>query len=219
MARWFWMSLTLVVVLVGVLVFKGGLPVGGAGSDPGAGEGDGQPARHWQSWLLGGEWSRLRDAVATLESERSQVSRLGERVVALETGLREQQSRLTALQALMPTPGERLESGSVLARQEDKEWRLASLFTRAREFRQRVAFSKPFAQPPRVMMGLVGIDFNQEKIQFLVSAEEVEAGGFTALLVTRAEERPREIRVSWLAFGPPVDLSGLDGGQAAAKER
>ncbi|MBF0273055.1 MAG: H-type lectin domain-containing protein [Magnetococcales bacterium] len=218
MARWFWMSLTLVVILVGVLVFRGGLPVGGAGS--GAGERDGQSIRNnWQDWLLGGEWNRLRSAVATLEAERSQVTRMAERVVALETGLREQQSRLTALQALMPTPGERLESGSVLARQEDKEWRLASLFTRAREFRQRVAFSKPFAQPPRVMMGLVGIDFNQEKIQFLVSAEEVDAGGFTVLLVTRVEDRPREVRVSWLAFGPPVNLSGADGGQAEEKER
>ncbi|MBF0260678.1 MAG: H-type lectin domain-containing protein, partial [Magnetococcales bacterium] len=95
----------------------------------------------------------------------------------------------------------RLESGAVVARQEDKGWRIANLFQREREFRERVPFEKGFARPPRVVLGVVGMEPGQERLHFQLSVEGVDATGFTLLVMTRAEERPRELRVSWSAFG------------------
>ncbi|MBF0212946.1 MAG: H-type lectin domain-containing protein [Magnetococcales bacterium] len=193
MIRLFGVSLAVVVILVFVLVSRGALPV----SETAGGS--------WRGWWMGGErLERLQAEFVKLEQDHQRLSQeTAKRIAALEERIESQQSRLSQLDA--PGGGGsirgRLESGSVTAKQEDKEWKLANLFNRAREFRQRVEFPRPFAKPPKVIMGMVGMDFNQEKIQFVASAEEIDAKGFTVLFVTRAEERPREVRVEWLAFG------------------
>ncbi|MBF0295331.1 MAG: H-type lectin domain-containing protein [Magnetococcales bacterium] len=98
-------------------------------------------------------------------------------------------------------PPLRLEHGNVAAKPEDKEWKLANLFSRTREFRQRVAFVTPFEKPPQVMLGIVLLDLQHDKIRFHAVPEAIDARGFTMLFESRAEERPREVKVEWLAFG------------------
>lgn len=180
--------------LIGLLVAMGllvGLLVrGGAVTLPVTGSGGIGPVR---GWLLGEELPRLEQRTARLEAGREAMEReMADRLSALSDRLQSLESAAGA---------QRLEHGAVSARQDDREWHLANLFTRSREFRQRVVFSRPFDQPPRVMMGIVMLDYNQEKIRFQASPVEIDALGFTALLETRAEERPREVRVEWLAFG------------------
>ncbi|MBF0178562.1 MAG: hypothetical protein HQM03_00905 [Magnetococcales bacterium] len=98
-------------------------------------------------------------------------------------------------------PPLRLEQGSVAAKPEDREWKLANLFSRTREFRGRVAFASPFARPPQVMLGIVLLDVQHDKIRFHATPEAIDESGFTMLFESRSEERPREVKVAWLAFG------------------
>ncbi|MBF0342504.1 MAG: H-type lectin domain-containing protein, partial [Magnetococcales bacterium] len=180
-------SLTLVVVLTGILVARGGLPVR-EGDTPGS----------WRAWLAGGEDPALwKTRLNALEEERRlREEAAKEQLAALDARIRQLESRL----AVLPEP-QRLESGAVLARQDDKEWHLANLFTRVREFRQRVEFSQSFAVPPRVTLGVMGMDLGPDRIHFQASAFEIDTRGFTLLLITRAEERPRELQLEWMAFG------------------
>ncbi|MBF0614702.1 MAG: hypothetical protein G8237_13195 [Magnetococcales bacterium] len=184
MVRFFWVSLTLVVILVGVLVWRGGV-----GPLPESGRG-----LAWPQWLVREDLTPLAESLARLETH---ISTLEKEVLVQRSRIEELSQRLAA----RDQGQDALESGSVTARQEDKEWKLANLFSRVREYRQRVEFARAFSVTPRVVLGIVGLDVNLEKIHFQASAEEIDAKGFTLLLMTRAEERPREVRVEWLAYG------------------
>ncbi|MEO5330443.1 MAG: H-type lectin domain-containing protein [Magnetococcus sp. YQC-5] len=126
----------------------------------------------------------LRSKLLSLEGQITERNPIAERLAALEA-----QGRMM-----------RMDSGALSAKQDDKEWRLTNIFARTREFRQRVEFAKPFSEVPRVVMGIVLMDF-QEKIRFQASPEAIDLRGFTVLFETRAEERPKEVRVEWLAYG------------------
>ncbi|GAB0057663.1 hypothetical protein SIID45300_01995 [Candidatus Magnetaquicoccaceae bacterium FCR-1] len=192
MIRLFWFSLSLVVMLSGLLILRGGVP---AGEGPNAG---------WRAWLLGEDARRSRneDRVAALEvGQRHGQEALLARLDAAESELHALRSRVEKLESLPRSVEMRLESGALVVRQDDKGWRIANLFQREREFRERVTFEKGFAAPPRVMLGVVGMEPGQERLHFQLSVEGVDAAGFTLLVMTRAEERPRELRVGWSAFG------------------
>lgn len=157
----------------------------------------------WRDWLSGGRMPRVEEGLARLEREHKQaVMAMQAELSALTGQVQALQAVADRLDALESGTGQlRLENGTVAAKQDDPVWRLTSIFTRVREFRGRVEFVKPFAQPPQVVMGIVMLDFNQDKIRFQASAEAIDAQGFTVLFSTQVEERPREVRVEWLAFG------------------
>ncbi|MBF0437920.1 MAG: H-type lectin domain-containing protein [Magnetococcales bacterium] len=191
MARFVVFLVAVIMVLVGVLVWWGDASQASlSASKPDI-----------RGWLLGDRLPRLEtDVVRLEEGQKRSTSAMGERISSLEHQVEELKTLVVRLEGVESAVA-RLESGAVSVRQDDGGWQLANIFTRVREFRQRVEFAKPFTQPPRVMMGIVMLDFNQEKIRFQSSAEAIDSKGFTVLFSTRAEERPREVRVEWLAFG------------------
>ncbi|MEO5344793.1 MAG: H-type lectin domain-containing protein [Magnetococcus sp. YQC-9] len=192
MIRLFWLSLSLVVILSGLLFLRGGMP-----------EGEAQPGG-WRAWLLGSDALRVQQRElqeARDAQQREGVEENRTRLAAIETQLHRVLERLERLESLPKSVDVRLEQGGVIARQEDKAWRIVNLFNREREFRERVVFEKPFSRSPRVTLGVVGMEPGLEKIHFQLTTESVDAQGFTLVVMTRAEERPRELRVSWMAFG------------------
>ncbi|MEO5363057.1 MAG: H-type lectin domain-containing protein [Magnetococcus sp. DMHC-8] len=151
--------------------------------------------------MVDGERDRWLDARLAPLAER--VAILEERLQRLVQpadplpGLAELESRLDRLTS-RPV---RLENGTVVVRKGDADWKLTDLFARVRQYRQRIAFAHPFAQTPKVMLGITLLDLPGDKIRLQTRPEEMDAQGFTLVLETRSDVRLEEIQVDWLAFG------------------
>ncbi|MBF0262903.1 MAG: hypothetical protein HQL97_13830, partial [Magnetococcales bacterium] len=90
MIRLFWLSLSLVVLLSGLLLLRGGVPTG---EMPNAG---------WRAWLMGEEAQRARDdaRVAALEAgQRQGQEALLARLDAAESELQALRSRVETLES------------------------------------------------------------------------------------------------------------------------
>ena len=71
-----------------------------------------------------------------------------------------------------------------------------------REERRRVDFGVTFMEPPVVHVGLGMLDIsNQSNLRLQMSAEEVEASGFTACFRTWGDTRVAWVSIAWVAVG------------------
>ena len=130
-----------------------------------------------------------------LEAQQRKISTLEKQIKKI-TNL---EARLSQL-ALLEEKINLLESGSVLAKKADKAWKLTDIFSKLRQYRQRVIFSQAFPVKPKVTLGIVLLDLPGEKVRFLARAEKIDPLGFTLILETQSDSRVEEVQVDWLAF-------------------
>ncbi len=150
---------------------------------------------------LRGEMVALSSGVnGQMASLRGDLSMLSGRLSALE-GM---EKRLQSLETASRPDEGHIESGSVLAKKLDEGWKLSNVFTKERRFQQRVHFSRPFAKPPGLFVGISQLDMSQEKMWIHAYADKVDEQGFTLEIKTRSETRIEEVRTEWLAFPDTV---------------
>jgi hypothetical protein len=71
-----------------------------------------------------------------------------------------------------------------------------------RQFRATVTFTRPFAIPPVVHIGIVGFDIgHRDSARLRAEIQNVSATGFDIVLVTWLHTRVWRTEVSWLALG------------------
>jgi len=74
--------------------------------------------------------------------------------------------------------------------------------TTERVFRYEVLFAHPFAAPPLVHVGIVGLDTSKEhNVRVRVRAVDITASGFTLEAQTWLHSQIWSVEVSWLAIG------------------
>lgn len=150
---------------------------------------------HGFSWFQDARFSLLQERVAALEVQQRRIPILEERL----QGMTALEARLDRLQLLEKRVGV-LESGFVLAKKRDAAWTLTNVFSRQRQYRRDVLFSRPFPEPPRIVLGITLINLPGEKVHFLARAEAIHVRGFTMVFETRSDSRVEEVQVDWLAF-------------------
>lgn len=128
--------------------------------------------------------ARLESLEETMTQQKEQADQRGIRLDTLEN-----------------LPQLRMESGIFSADKEDKRWKLANMFSKKRVLAQRIEFSAPFKAPPRVVLGLIGIELSEKTNNFQLSAVDVDSLGFTLQFETKSEERADEVSIDWAAFG------------------
>lgn len=156
-------------------------------------------APFWRIGLQDARLPPLAERVALLENQLSRLSP----VMEMAPNMADWAGRLDHVTRLGKDI-HRLESGSVVAKKGDAEWKLTDLFARTRQYRHPIAFAQPFSQTPRIVLGITLMDLPGEKVRFLARSEEPTPQGFTLLLETRSDARVEEVQVDWLAFGPPT---------------
>jgi len=68
-----------------------------------------------------------------------------------------------------------------------------------------VKFEQPFAAPPLIHVGIVGLDVsNRDNLRVRVSAGAISAKGFTGRGPDLVQPRDLDVEVSWLALGRSV---------------
>jgi hypothetical protein len=97
-------------------------------------------------------------------------------------------------------------SASVQAGILTPEWNLAEPPTpgsgESRAFRLAVNFATPFTEPPVVLTGLTGFDFDQrDSNRLAVCTTDITTTGFTAEIATWSDTRVYSVEFSWLAVG------------------
>jgi hypothetical protein len=71
-----------------------------------------------------------------------------------------------------------------------------------RGFHTHVSFSRAFAAPPVVHVGIVGLDVSRDdNVRVRVRAEGITAAGFTLKAETWLNTKIWSVEVSWLAIG------------------
>ncbi|MFV2051995.1 H-type lectin domain-containing protein [Aliiroseovarius sp. YM-037] len=71
-----------------------------------------------------------------------------------------------------------------------------------RASRKAVAFSKPFASPPTVQIGMTMWDTDRlTNMRADIQADDITETGFTIVFRTWGDSRVARIRASWLAIG------------------
>jgi hypothetical protein len=151
------------------------------------------------SWL---PWSQHDKQLPELQQRLTQVEE------QLQKGLQEtslaqrvaQTEQKLAQMAATPPPALQMDNGFVLVKKGDSNWKLTDIFARLRQFRQRVTFAKPFARPPRIMLGITLIELPAEKLRLQTRAEEIDMHGFTLVFESRSESRIEEMQVDWFAI-------------------
>ena len=93
----------------------------------------------------------------------------------------------------------RIESGKYSAGMSHPHW---GLNERGRaSFRDRVSFSQPFTEPPRLIIALSGLDIrNDYAASVTAEAERVAVDGFN-LRISTADGGVQEVTLTWLAIG------------------
>ncbi|MBF0160734.1 MAG: H-type lectin domain-containing protein [Magnetococcales bacterium] len=150
-----------------------------------------------QPWVIA-EWERRTRAPhpAVTAPQQPLSEELRQRMSTLENRLAHWESRRTPPAAM----------GSVAIKKGDPDWKLTDLFSRSRQYRQRILFAHPFAHPPHILLGITLLDLPGEKIRFHARPEEIDTQGFTLTLETRSEARLEEIHMDWIAVDttPPL---------------
>ena len=100
----------------------------------------------------------------------------------------------------------RIESGRYSAGEFDERWGLAeSGVTRRRIFTDKISFSSPFENPPKVLIAISGFDISDSGESFRssldVRAVRITAEGFTIEFNAYVNSRVRSLTVDWLAIG------------------
>jgi hypothetical protein len=100
----------------------------------------------------------------------------------------------------------RIENGRYSAGEFDERWNLGEIgFGRKRVFSDKINFSQPFENPPKVMIAISGFDISDVGESFRASVD-VQAGritteGFTVFINAYETSRIRGLTVDWLAIG------------------
>ncbi|MBF0095914.1 MAG: H-type lectin domain-containing protein [Magnetococcales bacterium] len=161
---------------------------------------------NWLPWTPDKQLPELQQRLAQVEERLQkglQEASLAQRVAETEQKL--------AQMAAIPPASLQMDNGFVLVKKGDSNWKLTDIFARLRQFRQRVTFAKPFAQPPRIMLGITLIELPAEKLRLQTRAEEIDSNGFTLVFESRSESRIEEMQVDWFAF---ADRAAAQGTQA-----
>ena len=99
----------------------------------------------------------------------------------------------------------RIENGRYSAGEFHERWGLGgSGFSSKRIYRDKINFSQPFENPPRVLIAISGFDISDVgdfRSNLDVQAERITADGFTVLFNAYDNSRVRSLTVDWLAFG------------------
>jgi H-type lectin domain len=100
----------------------------------------------------------------------------------------------------------RIENGRYSAGEFHERWGLAgSGFSRKRIFTDKINFSRPFENPPKVLIAISGFDISDAGESFRASldvqAARITAEGFTVQLNAYEASRVRSLTVDWLAIG------------------
>lgn len=100
----------------------------------------------------------------------------------------------------------RIENGKYSAGEFHERWSLGgSGLNRTRTFRDKINFSQPFENPPKVVVAISGFDISDVGESFHssvdVRAERIIAEGFTVQFNAYDTSRVRGLTVDWLAIG------------------
>jgi hypothetical protein len=100
----------------------------------------------------------------------------------------------------------RIENGKYSAGEFHERWNLVeSGFGRKRVFTDKINFSQPFENPPKVVIAISGFDISDYGETFRssvdVRAERITAEGFTVHFNAYDTSRVRGLTVDWLAIG------------------
>jgi hypothetical protein len=100
----------------------------------------------------------------------------------------------------------RIENGRYSAGEFHERWSLGgSGFSSKRFFRDKINFSQPFENPPKVMVAISGFHIYDVGETFLASldvqAERITTEGFTVQFNAYDSSRVRGLTVDWLAIG------------------
>ena len=100
----------------------------------------------------------------------------------------------------------RIENGKYSAGESHERWSLAgSGFSRRRSFTDKVKFSQPFADPPKVLVAISGFDISDVGESFRssldVQATHITAEGFSVQFNAYETSRVHGLTVDWLAVG------------------
>ena len=92
----------------------------------------------------------------------------------------------------------RIESGKYSAGMSRPDW---GLNERGRgTFRDRVAFSQPFEEPPKIIIAISGLDIRNDYTSVIAEAERVAGDGF-GLRIGTVQGGVQEVTLNWLAIG------------------
>lgn len=100
----------------------------------------------------------------------------------------------------------RIENGRYSAGEYHERWGLAgSGFSRKRIFTDKIYFSQPFENPPKVLIAISGFDISDSGESFRssldVQAAHITVEGFTVQFNAYESSRLRSLTVDWLAVG------------------
>lgn len=100
----------------------------------------------------------------------------------------------------------RIENGRYSAGEFDERWSLAgSGFSHKRFFTDKINFSQPFENPPKVLIAISGFDISDVGESFRssldVQAIRTTTEGFTVQFNAYEMSRIRGLTVDWLAIG------------------
>ncbi|MBF0184612.1 MAG: H-type lectin domain-containing protein [Magnetococcales bacterium] len=184
-----------ILVLALLLLMTLGVPPSLAPTTAANAPASGNAGAGWRTWLhderLPAVLQRLTIVEEQLQQTITQGNALAERLQATE-------SKLATL-AASPPASLQTENGSLIAKKGDNNWKLTDIFARQRQFRQRITFTQPFAQPPKIMLGITLLELPGEKLRLQARAEEIDRHGFTLLFESRSDSRIEEMQVDWFA--------------------
>lgn len=93
----------------------------------------------------------------------------------------------------------RIESGKYSAGTSHPHWGLSERGKAS--FRDRVSFSQPFAEPPRLIIAISGLDIrNDYTTSVTAETQRVAADGF-GLRISTAHGGVQEVTLTWMAIG------------------
>ncbi|MBA3240309.1 MAG: H-type lectin domain-containing protein [Acidobacteria bacterium] len=100
----------------------------------------------------------------------------------------------------------RIENGRYSAGEFHERWGLVEGgLSRKRIFTDKINFSGPFENPPKVLIAISGFDISDAGVSFRssfdVQAAHITAEGFTVQFNAYEASRVRSLTVDWLAIG------------------